>query len=155
MREANTYLKICDILANKGNIKNLKSLASEKHKHLIILLMYLDNASQEGVSGCDIVNDTLYINCNSSSVATRIRFSHNQLLKSLLSHKEFSGIKHLKTRLVKAQPRTELKRTPSRQRLAPISPRNAEMLAETARSIDDEQLAKALLKLSRHTGKSR
>ncbi len=97
----------------------------------------------------NIREHTLILETNSNVWATRIRFLEREIIKQIAS--SFPKIKYLsiKTRVFNDQA-VEARSTHSK---ITLSDKSAEVISRFAESIEDEQLAKSLKRLSSHTNR--
>jgi hypothetical protein len=99
---------------------------------------------------CQIANlreDTLIIAAENASIATRLRYEAPALLTKLKLIPEFAELTSIQL-YIAPKPLTKEYLTRHPHATITLSPENAQLLAQTANSVEDESLKEALLRLA-------
>ncbi len=142
-------------------IKSLKAVFSnnrqistiiQRTKQLSLAKEILDSALPASLatqtSAFAYQNYRLTLTVASSTWLAKLRFYIPELLSTFQSHEEFATLKKI---LLKVAPTSQPSTYKQRKEVKPISKRNAQMLEESAASMEEGALKKALLKLARNS----
>lgn len=128
--------KLSDIVAKSNFLCSLQ----------LLLTPYLEKSVAQHCQVANYEENTLTLIANSASWATKIRFQTPELIKKLKSEKPFSELKKIRSIIRLNIESKQLKRTPRKP--MSLSARNINIIKNTAMTIQDEKLRKALEKLA-------
>ncbi|MBL4865952.1 MAG: DUF721 domain-containing protein [Pseudomonadales bacterium] len=147
MNKAKTANAVEAFLKKNKRLKPLLANARLVMKFDFLLKLYLEEPLKSKCQVSIFHGHRLLIFVDAPVWATQLRYQIPSLLKQLQQHPEMVKLTFIEIK-IQSEPLTLKKETRS---INPISFANSEVLKTTAANVDDDNLKKALLRLSRHT----
>lgn len=138
--------------AAQGDLASLLS----KAKHLAALqeaiLPLLDPTVKKHCQAANVNDDTLVILTANGSAATQLRFQTPDLLKQFQGHPALAQFKHIQIKVrPPLAPSQKLPANTPARKMQPLSVKSAQMIRETAATIDDPELRAAMLNMAENS----
>lgn len=135
-------------ILQQSKLKGLIRSVSDNQRYDYLIKLYLPLSLR---GKCEVIKyqeNTLHILVQSSVWATQLRYQIPHLKQQLLQHPELEQLEAIRYRVARA-PRTEAPRKQPRP-MKRLTPDNADLIRDTAESVEDPAIRESLLKLSRN-----
>lgn len=144
--------QIYKLLTSSKQAKGLLQRAAHNKQLTLILQANLPSPLAGFCQTGELVNDRLTIITTSAVWVAKLRFLLPSLLKQLQAHTSFAQVTEIKIKISNNLIHKEGKSRP--RRVVSMSPHSADVIQQTANSINDKDLRESLLRLSRHGNKA-
>lgn len=139
---------IADIVSSSPIIKELRQEAKKLEHMQMFISSFVDAELMKKITIGAVGTDFIVLIADSPAWAAKIRYIVPQILENLNARAEYAAVNTIRIRTQKHDRPPPILPTPHRLTLGSEA---ASALKETANSIEDDEIAKALKRLSRHS----
>ena len=147
MAKDNNIKTVRDLIKSSREMGALSRRSSELGKYNQALNSSLPSMISAYCKMRSYESGTMTLEASSNAVATQLKFTSPTLIKKLQKRAEFSGLQRIDVKIGKAEPSTKKKTTPKRLN-KPVTPRNTQLIRDTADNVSSTELGRSLRQLA-------